>query len=93
MKRFAVLLAGLSIPMLTLASPAAAAAPKPDPPSAHHVPNFPEQPDTNPGADDKGCASISGHPGVTQSVSHEAAPADDIRGALYIDACVLGGSG
>jgi hypothetical protein len=91
MKRLSVLLTGVAIAMLAVASPAAAAAPpKQDPPSAKHVPNFPEQPDTNPGAEDNGCAAILSHPGVAHSTSREATPAQQIRTAIYVDAC-LGG--
>ena len=52
--------------------------------------DFPEQPDTNPGAEDNGCAAILGHRGVVQSTAHEAAPAAAIRFQIYVDAC-LGG--
>jgi hypothetical protein len=91
MKRLSVLLTGLAIAMLAVDSPAAAATPpKQDPPVAHHVPNFPEQPDTNPGAEDNGCAAILSHPGVAHSTSREATPAQQIRTAIYVDAC-LGG--
>jgi hypothetical protein len=75
MKR--LLLVALAVAMLATASPAAAV-------------NFPEQPDTNRGADDNGCAAILGHRGVVQSVANEAAPATTLRTELFVDAC-LGG--
>jgi hypothetical protein len=52
--------------------------------------DFPEQPDTNPGAEDNGYAAILGHPGVFVSTGVEAAPAVAIRNQIYVDAC-LGG--
>jgi hypothetical protein len=74
------LLAVMAVAMLAGASPAAA------------VPavDFPEQPDTNPGAEDNGCAAILGHPGVVSSVANEADQATAIRTQLFVDAC-LGG--
>lgn len=52
--------------------------------------DFPEQPDTNPGAEDNGCAAITGHPGVVTSVANEADQATAIPTQLFVDAC-LGG--
>ena len=77
MKRlFAVLI----VTMLAAASPAAAVPVIP----------FPEQPDTNRGADDNGCAAILAHRGLVQSVASEAATATAIRTQIFVDAC-LGG--
>jgi hypothetical protein len=46
--------------------------------------------DTNPGAEDNGCAAITGHPGVVTSVANEADQATAIPTQLFVDAC-LGG--
>jgi hypothetical protein len=80
--------------MLALAGPAAAESMEPavDTPSRHHVPNFPEQPDTNRGAQDEGCRAIFNNHGTSVSVEREAEPANDIRGALFQDACVEHGN-
>jgi hypothetical protein len=74
MKRLTI---ALAVATLAAASPAAAF-------------DFPEQPDTNPGAEDNGCAAILGHPGVVSSVANEADQATAIRTQLFVDAC-LGG--
>jgi hypothetical protein len=74
MKRLTI---ALAVATLAAASPAAAF-------------DFPEQPDTNPGAEDNGCAAILGHPGVVTSVANEADRATAIRTQIFVDAC-LGG--
>jgi hypothetical protein len=72
-----VLSAAVAIAALVTASPAAAF-------------DFPEQPDSNRGAEDNGCTAILSHPGVNHSTENEAAPALAIRTQIYVDAC-LGG--
>jgi hypothetical protein len=74
MKRLTI---ALAVATLAAASPAAAF-------------DFPEQPDTNPGAEDNGCAAILSHPGVVSSVANEADQATAIRTQIFVDAC-LGG--
>ena len=74
------LLAVLVVAMLAAASPAAAVPVIP----------FPEQPDTNRGAQDNGCASILGHPGAVSAAANESATATAIKTPLVVDACFGG---